>query len=184
MDRRATTWQSLHKTLGSLPGRNRLVLAGGFNCACIPAPATCGNCIAPLNPAYATDYMDLANIMKSYNLCALNTWCKRQHTATYLLGQLETQIDFVMVKQSQVSGTVEKAGPITNYPVARWRDGARHTPVYGILRGTSPTTTMASTGRMHKSAQHQQAETHGQHHATGGTRHTAEHVKRPTTATT
>ena len=67
-------WITLARTLSTLPGRNLLVLGGDFNCTPEPSFGHVGH--GQRAPAhYRADAREFNDIIREYDLCALNTWC-------------------------------------------------------------------------------------------------------------
>ena len=61
----------------------------------------------------------------------LNTWTRPIHKqlATFRFGNLSSQIDFIIVRRAQADSEARRARVLVDYPVAGWREGAKHFPV-------------------------------------------------------
>ncbi|CAE7193616.1 unnamed protein product [Symbiodinium sp. CCMP2592] len=126
----------LQRCLSSLPRRHALVLSGDFNSTCSPVPKVCGPHVLPVVESHKFDYMDLLHLCEAQSLVVLNSWKapSAAHTlATFTFGKLQSQIDYVMVRQSMANAEAKQAGVIRNYPVASWREGANHHAVEATL---------------------------------------------------
>ena len=77
------------------------------------------------------DFRDHQNVVDSLHLCVLNSWCKPRHgqLATFSFGKLSSQIDYLLMRQRQVTPESRRAQVLANFPVAAWREGANHYPV-------------------------------------------------------
>ena len=64
------------------------------------------------------------------DLCALNTWgrARASHCATFLNGQVSSQIDYALTRRSTADEQARTSGPY-NLNLAPWRLGPRHRPV-------------------------------------------------------
>ena len=130
-ERRYRLLLSLQKTLQGLPNRNILILAGDMNTTCTPTEKVCGRWVMPATELHNKDSSDLMAILSTYSLSVLNSWIRPRHRqlATFTFGQLASQIDYVICRQSQATNCAKQAAVDTNFPVACWRDGAKHHPV-------------------------------------------------------
>ena len=129
-ERRYRLLLSLQKTLQGLPNRNILILAGDMNTTCTPAEKVCRRWVMPATELHNKDSSDLMAILSTYSLSVLNSWIRPRHRqlATFTFGQLASQIDYVICRQSQATNCAKQAAVDTNFPVACWRDGAKHHP--------------------------------------------------------
>ncbi|OLQ14905.1 Malonyl-CoA-acyl carrier protein transacylase, mitochondrial [Symbiodinium microadriaticum] len=97
----------------------------------------CGNWTLPVGTAHQADSSELMDLLAANSLCVLNSWTKptNQRLATFTFGRLESQIDFVITKQAQANQVARKAGVMTEFPVACWRDSnsAAHHPVFAFI---------------------------------------------------
>ena len=136
-ERRQAWLRRLQQCLTGLPSRNALVLAGDFNSQSSPKPKVCGNWTLPVGTAHQADSSELMDLLAANSLCVLNSWTKptNQRLATFTFGRLESQIDFVITKQAQANQVARKAGVMTEFPVACWRDSnsAAHHPVFAFI---------------------------------------------------
>ncbi|CAE7367016.1 MCAT, partial [Symbiodinium sp. KB8] len=110
--------------------------AGGLH-AQVFQPKVCGNWTLPVGTAHQADSSELMDLLAANSLCVLNSWTKptNQRLATFTFGRLESQIDFVITKQAQANQVARKAGVMTEFPVACWRDSnsAAHHPVFAFI---------------------------------------------------
>ena len=136
-ERRQAWLRRLQQCLTGLPSRNALVLAGDFNSQSSPKPKVCGNWTLPVGTAHQADSSELMDLLAANSLCVLNSWTKpiNQRLATFTFGRLASQIDFVITKQAQANQMARKAGVMTEFPVACWRDSnsATHHPVFAFI---------------------------------------------------
>ncbi|CAE7350820.1 MCAT [Symbiodinium microadriaticum] len=97
----------------------------------------CGNWTLPVGTAHQADSSELMDLLAANSLCVLNSWTKpiNQRLATFTFGRLASQIDFVITKQAQANQMARKAGVMTEFPVACWRDSnsATHHPVFAFI---------------------------------------------------
>ena len=74
-------------------------------------------------------------VWRTLHLTALNTWIQPQHgqLATFVFEgtehQPQSQIDFIMIRSHHCTARSKQAGIIADFPVAAWRNGAKHYPV-------------------------------------------------------
>ena len=139
-ERRYRLLLSLQKTLQSLPSRNVLIMAGDMNTTCTPTEKVCGRWVMPATELHNKDSSDLMAILSTYSLSVLNSWIRPRHRqlATFTFGQLASQIDYVICRQSQATNCAKQAAVDTDFPVACWRDGAKHHPVVAHIAVQHP----------------------------------------------
>ena len=130
-DRRHKLLQRFQSTLRSVPARNAIIMAGDFNTTCVPTEQVCGKWIMPASEAHNKDHTDLTSILIAHKLTVLNSWTRPRHhqLATFSFGTLSSQIDFIMCRQANANNKARQAAVIPQFPVAGWRDGAKHYPV-------------------------------------------------------
>ena len=130
-ERRYRLLLSLQKTLQGIPGRNMLILAGDMNTTCTPTEKVCGKWVMPAAELHNKDSSDFMAILSTYSLSVLNSWTRPRHRqlATFNFGQLASQIDYVICRQNQITNCAKQAAVNVDFPVACWRDGAKHHPV-------------------------------------------------------
>ena len=95
--------------------------------------------LCPHNPMRYLDVQDRQQVWRSLHLTALNTW-SRPHSgqlATLVFGDANehsySQIDFVMIRSHHVTDQAKTSHVLADFPVAGWRDGTRHCPVFALL---------------------------------------------------
>ena len=69
-------------------------------------------------------------MIQTFDLCILNSWGRARalHCATYINGDVKTQIDYVLTRRTLVDRQARCAGPLA-LDLAPWRLGPRHRPV-------------------------------------------------------
>ena len=122
----------LRHTLQGLPNRNLLIIGGDLNTTCTPQAKVCGKWILPATEAHNKDPSDLMAILSVHSLSVLNSWHRPSHgqLATFTFGQLASQIDYLICRQGQATHCAKQAAVMPSFPVAAWRDGAKHHPVF------------------------------------------------------
>ena len=130
-EHRHSLLQRLQRCLASIPRRNGLIIAGDMNTSCTPMPQVCGTFVLPVGEYHKADHMDFMHLCESMSLCVLNSWTKPDdnNTATFTFGRLSSQIDFVITRQTSATTEAKTARALRDFPVACWRDGAKHHPV-------------------------------------------------------
>ena len=131
LTRRQQYLQKLQRCLAGLPRRHSLVLSGDLNTSCEPTATVCGPHVLPIGEYHKQDYHDFLHICEALSLNVLNTWHRPRHKqlATFRFEALSSQIDFVIVRQSQADNEARRAQVLVDFPVAGWREGAKHYPV-------------------------------------------------------
>ena len=125
--RRTALWSQLNRLLGTLPARNVLAIAGDFNTSCRQQGGHIGS--GTLFQARTED-LDFVHLIQAFDLCILNSWgrARAQHCATFLNGDVKTQIDYVLTRRTLVDRQARCACPLA-LDLAPWRLGPRHRPV-------------------------------------------------------
>ena len=72
LEQRLQVWQALERCLNRIPVRDSLTVAGDFNTPLQPAPPFVGGVTSPLPCHPPEDMEDLAQLMRTYGLVALN----------------------------------------------------------------------------------------------------------------
>ena len=129
--RRQQYLRCLQRCLAGLPRRHSLILSGDLNTSCEPTPHVCGRHVLPIGEYHKQDYRDFLHICEALSLTVLNSWTRPLHRqlATFRFGALSSQIDFIIVRQAQADNEARKASVLVDFPVAGWREGAKHFPV-------------------------------------------------------
>ncbi|CAE7265256.1 unnamed protein product, partial [Symbiodinium sp. CCMP2456] len=129
-ERRQHFLKKLHSTLRGIPSRHSIFMAGDMNSTCMTQENVCGKWVLP-SPARQQDNEDLMAILSTYALTALNTWHRPTHgqLATFTFGESASQIDYIFCKQCHARNRAKHAEVLPQFPVACWRDGAKHHPV-------------------------------------------------------
>ena len=131
-EKREKTWALIDNTLGSLPRRNLLCLAGGFNVDLLQAVPHAGATFSPKQSARqpARDQPRFQQMLTHHQLCALTTWSS---AATYFDAQgHSSRVDFILMRMQQAKGR-----HVYTYPhvrLASWRSTVGHVPVGGYLQ--------------------------------------------------
>ena len=125
----------LQKCVAGLSQRNTLLVGGDFNCPFESNPPCCGTCVLPHNLLHYKDFRDHQHVVESLHLCVLNTWRKPRQgqLATFTFGTIASQIDYILMRQNQVTPEAREAQVIANFPVAAWREGANHHPIEACI---------------------------------------------------
>ena len=131
LERRHSLLLRLQRCLAGIPQRN----AGDMNTSCVPMAKVCGDFVLPVGEYHKADPMDFMHLCDPMSLCVLNTWSKPSgdNTATFTFGRLSSQIDFVITRQTTATAEAKKARTLRDFPVAGWRDGAKHHPVEAMI---------------------------------------------------
>ncbi|CAE7740061.1 MCAT [Symbiodinium sp. CCMP2456] len=121
----------LQKTLRRIPNRHVLIAAGDYNTTCVPTDKVCGPWTMPPPERHHKESGDLMAIFSAHALSVLNTWNRPTHRqlATFTFGDLSSQIDYIVCRQSQATSRAKQAEVLLQFPVACWREGATHHPV-------------------------------------------------------
>ena len=130
--RRAQFWVMLGKLLSHLPKRNLLAVLGDFNTPVEHQQGHIGRGL--LRPdAHGVD-QDLQLLLQVQGLVMLNTWRRAgpAHTATFLNGAAQSQIDYIAVRKEAADLVARNAAP-SAVNLAPWRQGPRHRPVVASI---------------------------------------------------
>ena len=130
LTRRQHYLQRLQRCLAGLPRRHSLIMSGDLNTTCESTPNVCGKHVLPIGEYHKQDFRDFMHICEALSLTVLNTWTRPTHKqlATFRFGSLSSQIDFVIVRRAQADNEARRAQVMVDYPVAGWREGAKHFP--------------------------------------------------------
>ncbi|CAE7338149.1 Pol [Symbiodinium sp. CCMP2592] len=130
-ERRSKFLRQLRHTLQGLPTRHTLIMGGDLNTTCTPLDKVCGKWVMPSSDAHNKDPEDLMAILSVHALTVLNTWNRPSHgqLETFTFGQLTSQIDYIVTRQDQATHSAKQAQVVYPFPVAAWREGAKHHPV-------------------------------------------------------
>ena len=131
-EQRKDALSKLSQTIATLPQRNSLLIAGDFNTSLKPDKKHVRPCTIGLSRLGQRGTKDLLGLLEKHNLVAANTWSVRK-PATHVQGNSVSQIDFVLLRQSQARGPGKSCSPYRQFPIASWRDGSRHFPLLGRL---------------------------------------------------
>eukprot|EP00439_Symbiodinium_sp_Y106_P034647 s43_g4.t1 len=145
--RREDVWTTLHSAVRGTPWRAQLILAGDFNTPCLPEPSLAGTGIPHVHSIRQADQPRLQQLITAFSLNVLNTWQRRKHAYTYRFprkdGLQQTQIDFVMMRASQVDAVARCARPLRTPFVPL--TGMHHLPILVSLpRPSRPKTVQTS----------------------------------------
>ena len=142
LEQRLQVWQALERCLNRIPVRDSLMVAGDFNTPLQPAPPFVGGVTSPLPCHPPEDMEDLAQLMRTYGLVALNTWRRHPPQAkatTFRFGNTESQIDFLLVRRREATMQAKQAHPIRHFHVGASRQsGAIHFPLITVLQLRCP----------------------------------------------
>ena len=131
-EQRKDALAKLSRTIAMLPQRNSLLIAGDFNTSLKPDKKHVGPCTIGFSRLGQRGTKDLQGLLEKHKLVAANTWSVRK-PATHVQGNSVSQIDFVLLRQSQARGPGKSCSPCRQFPVATWREGSRHYPLVGGL---------------------------------------------------
>ena len=137
LHRRQQFLQRLQKCLAGLPRRHSLIMSGDMNTSRESTPHVCGTHVLPIGEYHKQDYRDFLHICEALSLSLLNTWTKQPNgqLATFSFGALTSQIDYIIVRRHQATPEAKQASVIADFPVAGWREGAKHYPVIATVSG-------------------------------------------------
>ena len=142
LEQRLQVWQALERCLNRIPVRDSLMVAGDFNTPLRSAPPFVGGVTCPLPCHPPEDMEDLAQLMRTYGLVALNTWRRHPPQAkatTFRFGNTESQIDFLLVRRREATMQAKQAHPIHHFHVGASRQsGAIHFPLITVLQLRCP----------------------------------------------
>ena len=132
LKKRKTLWNRLDGFLKSLPVRSSVFLAGDFNSGVNPSSPLAGPGVLPHSQQklVVEERQWLTEMLRSHQLCALNTWGTRRATYQHPTGQ--SQIDFILVRCALADGESRRCGP-WRVPLAGWRT-AGHLPLLASVR--------------------------------------------------
>ncbi|CAE7721079.1 unnamed protein product, partial [Symbiodinium microadriaticum] len=132
LKKRKTLWNRLDGFLKSLPVRSSVFLAGDFNSGVNPSSPLAGPRVLPHSQQklVVEERQWLTEMLRSHQLCALNTWGTRRATYHHPTGQ--SQIDFILVRCALADGESRRCGP-WRVPLAGWRT-AGHLPLLASVR--------------------------------------------------
>ena len=135
LHRRQQLLQRLHKCLAGLPRRHSLIMSGDMNTSCAPTEHVCGSHVLPVGEYHKQDYHDFLHLCEALSLTLLNTWTKpdKGQLETFRFGSLSSQIDYIIVRRSQATPIARQAKVLAEFPVAGWREGAKHYPVLALV---------------------------------------------------
>ena len=126
LERRHSLLLRLQRCVAGIPQRNTLIFSEDMNTPCAPVAKVCGEFVLPVGEYHKADHVDFMHLCESTWLCVLNTWSKPSGdtTATFTFGQLSSQIDFVITRQSTATATAKKARTLSQRlpggVLARW----------------------------------------------------------------
>ena len=121
--------------MAGMPQRNTLLIGGDFNCPFESNAPCCGSCVLPHNVMHYKDLRDHQNAVESLHLCVLNSWRKPRHgqLATFTFGKLASHIDYILMRQRQVTPEARQAQVLADFPIAAWMEGANHRPIEAYI---------------------------------------------------
>ena len=138
LEQRSQVWQALERSLIRVPVRDSLIVAGDFNTPLRSEPPFVGGVTCPL-PCHPPEDTQL---IRTYSLVALNTWRRHQpqaKAATFRFGDVESQIDFLLVRRHEATTQAKQAHPMRNFHVGASRhSGAIHFPIVTVLQLRCP----------------------------------------------
>ena len=137
---RQQVWNSLHQCLNRLPARDSIVLLGDFNTPLRAFPPHVGSFVGSPLSHPPDDIPDLEVLMQSHKLTALNSWYKPQDGVhTFSFGKAKTQIDYIMVRQTEASTQARRVFAHHHFKVGAARQGgAFHIPLQTTLSLSRP----------------------------------------------
>ena len=137
---RQQVWNSLHQCLSRLPARDSIVLLGDFNTPLRAFPPYVGSFVGSPLSHPPDDIPDLEVLMQSHKLTALNSWYKPQGGVhTFSFGKAKTQIDYIMVRQTEASTQARRVFAHHHFKVGAARQGgAFHIPLQTTLSLSRP----------------------------------------------
>ena len=142
LEQRSQVWQALDRHLARIPVRDSLVAAGDYNTPLKPDPPLVGGVTCPMPCHPPEDLEDFSQLLRTYNLVALNTWRRHRPQAkasTFRFGETESQIDFLLVKRSEATAQARRAHPLHGFHVGASRHGgAIHFPLVAMLQLRCP----------------------------------------------
>ena len=137
LEQRSQVWQALDRHLARIPVRDSLIAAGDYNTPLKPDPPLVGGVTCPMPCHPPEDLEDFSQLLRTYNLVALNTWRRHRPQAkasTFRFGDTESQIDFLLVKRSEATAQARRAHPLHGFHVGASRHGgAIHFPLVAML---------------------------------------------------
>ena len=135
---RAKIWTLLHQVVAAVPRRHLLIVAGDMNTPVQPNGHLVGRGVLPPR-VVPQDEDQLAQLLEAHSLVALNTFGQGGRCAATFCGQeVWTQLDYVIVRSSQVGPLGRQAMPQAQLEFFQWREGPRHLPVYATVLDTCP----------------------------------------------
>ena len=127
---------AVENTVRAAPQRNLCVCAGDWNVQLKTMGSNIGaNTVLTEQSAQAASDMDsLANLIRTLDLVALNTWSgARRKAYTYEHRECRTQIDYVLVRKREATHRMRLCKPLHGFPVTAWRLSGLHVPLSAYL---------------------------------------------------
>ena len=130
--KRHLLWTQMGRLMIKLPRRNLLVHLVDFNTPVEHLAGHVGRGVLASRTRGADE--DLQQLLQVHGLVMLNTWKRAgpTHTATFLNGDVCTQIDFAAVRKEAADRLAREAAP-TALNLAPWRLGPRHGPAVATV---------------------------------------------------
>ena len=121
-EQRRAALDSLSKTVGSLPQRNTLIVAGDFNMSLRTDRKFAGPCTIGVSKLGQRGAKDFDRLLEHHRLVAANTWAVRK-PATHAQGNSIRQIDYVLLRQNQAQGPGKSCSPCRQFAASleRWQ---------------------------------------------------------------
>ncbi|CAE7783692.1 unnamed protein product [Symbiodinium sp. CCMP2592] len=152
LDQRQQVWQSLHKSLGRVPVRDSILLAGDMNTPVATDLPHVGHHVLPMPQHPPEDAQDLVDLYRTFDLVSLNTWRHPTSGAasTFKWGQVESQIDFLWVRRRDATSQAKQAYAMRSFHVGASRQGgAHHFPLLCCLNLRRPHWTRTTARAVH-----------------------------------
>ena len=102
-EQRRAAMYSLQQTVGALPQRNTLIIAGGFKMPLRTDRKHVGLCTIGVSRLGQRGAKDFHRLLEQHQLVAANTWSVSK-PATHVQGNSVSQINYVLLRQSQAQG--------------------------------------------------------------------------------
>ncbi|CAE7203415.1 jockey\pol [Symbiodinium sp. CCMP2592] len=134
---RSEVWDALQKAIATSPSRHSLIIAGDFNTSLQHrAPCTGTAVITKGNAAEAQDAHVLQQLVKQFDLRALNTFqptpCKHtyQHQTKT---EVRSQTDYILIRGRRTDSLAKQTTTLIDTDLGAWRGGPKHWPLLASI---------------------------------------------------
>ena len=129
--KRRSFWRELDALMHSLPYRSHVIVGGDMNCSVEPLSKLVGFGVlgGPNTDSAKADRQHFMQILKSHQLCILNSWGPK--AATYRHPKGRSQIDFLACRRALADATAKACQPVETL-LAGWRSSGHSALVASV----------------------------------------------------